>query len=112
MSEEQDLSSMKMRPKAPSGPDPWRWYILLLFSMSSFINALAWITMAPMTTVLMGVYDESWFGIHFMSNIYLGAFIPLSFPCSYMIDKKGLKFSLIVSIVLSATGLGLKLLIA
>lgn len=92
-------------------PDKKRWLMLFLFGLCTFTNALAWITMSPMTTILMGAYDESWFGIHFMSNVYLGLFIPFSFPCSYLIDKKGIRYSLNIAILASTLGLGLKCLI-
>ena len=92
--------------------DPRRWFILFLFGLCTFINALAWISMSPMTLILIGAYNMSQTGIHFISNVYLVVFIPLCFPASYMIDKKGLKFSLNISIVLSTIGLGLKCLIA
>ena len=85
--------------------------MLFLFGLCTFMNALAWISMTPMTTILIGAYGMSWSGVHFIANIYLGAFIPFSFPSSYLIDIKGIRFSLNVCIILSAIGIGMKCLI-
>lgn len=54
----------------------------------------------------------SWYGIHFLSMVYLGLFVPLSFPVSRFFDKAGLKKALLVGVGLSVLGLGSKCLIS
>ncbi|KAK3580513.1 hypothetical protein CHS0354_001114 [Potamilus streckersoni] len=93
-----------------------RWLILVLFVAFSFTNAYQWIHLNIIANVIVKFYNESLPGdsfqqetaIDWLSMIYMLAYIPLIFPASWLLDKKGLKITVICGAFLNALGAGLK----
>uniref|UniRef100_A0A8C7ZR96 Feline leukemia virus subgroup C receptor-related protein 2 n=1 Tax=Oryzias sinensis TaxID=183150 RepID=A0A8C7ZR96_9TELE len=98
-------------PEAPAG-DPRagaapptrlyrrRWFIVLLFSSYSLCNSYQWIQYGIINNIFMKFYGVDTFTIDWMSMIYMLTYIPLIFPVTWLLDKKGLRV-----IALAATAL-------
>ena len=48
------------------------------------------------------------FEINYLSLIFMGAYLPVNFPSVAVIDKRGLRLGLIIGMVLTTVGLGIR----
>ena len=93
-----------------------RWFMLLLFVAYSFSNAYQWIHLNIIGNVIIKFYNESlpedeyqrFLAIDWLSMLYMLAYIPLIFPATWLLDKKGLRITLICGAFLNALGAWLK----
>ena len=93
-----------------------RWFMLFLFVAYSFSNAYQWIHLNIIGNVIIKFYNESLPGdsfqqataIDWLSMIYMLAYIPLIFPATWLLDKKGLRITLICGAFLNALGAWIK----
>jgi len=93
-----------------------RWIMLLLFVAYSFSNAYQWIHLNIIGNVIIRYYNESLpedsfqqaTTIDWLSMIYMLVYIPLIFPATWLLNKKGLRVSLICGAFLNALGAWIK----
>ena len=93
-----------------------RWFILFLFAAYSMSNNFQWIHLNIIGNVVIRFYNESLprdsfqqaTAIDWLSMIYMLAYIPLIFPATWLLDKKGLRITLICGSLLNALGAWLK----
>ena len=88
-----------------------RFYMLLLFSMCTMMNACGWISFAPISDILTNTYGVSLFMINYMSLIYMISFIPVNFLSVVVLDKWGLRWGITLGMSLTTLGLWLRTLI-
>lgn len=90
--------------------------MLLLFVAYSFSNAYQWIHLNIIGNIIMKYYNESLpedsfqqeTAIDWLSMIYMLVYIPLIFPATWLLDKKGLRLNLICGAFLNALGAWIK----
>ena len=87
------------------------WYILFLFCVSTMISGCAWICFSPIFDLLQSVYGVSLLTINYLSMSYCLLFIPVNFPSTYILDKYGLRFGIIVGLIFTTVGLWMRCLI-
>ena len=93
-----------------------RWFILGLFVLYSFSNAYQWIHLNIIANIVMKFYNESLpessfqqeTAVDWLSMIYMLSYIPLIFPATWLLDKKGLRVCVICGACLNALGAWLK----
>ena len=93
-----------------------RWIILAVFCLYSLSNAYQWIHLVIITNVLHRYYNASLPGtpyqqevaIQWLSMVYMLAYIPLIFPATWLLDKRGLRVCGIVATLLNALGAWIK----
>lgn len=93
-----------------------RWFMLALFSICSMSNAFQWIHLNIIANIIMKYYNESLPGdtyqkqlaIDWLSMIYMLAYIPLIFPATWILDRKGLRIVGIAATFLNCLGAWLK----
>ena len=80
-----------------------RWAILAVFSLISMTNEVIWISLSSVTSIVQQYYRVSSIAINWLSLIYmvLYVFVVLS---SFILDKYGLRFTIIVGALLNAIG--------
>ena len=67
----------------------YRWVILAVFMFINLTMQMLWIAYAPITGIAAGYYGVTDRLIGLLSMVFMIAFIPLSIPASWMIDKFG-----------------------
>ena len=85
-----------------------RWYILGIFCYSAIIQATIWNTWGPIaesTKILFGWTDSN---IALVTNLSNVSFCVMVIPASMFMDKKGLRFSLIVCSIMLIVATGLR----
>ncbi|XP_059476348.1 heme transporter FLVCR1 isoform X2 [Neocloeon triangulifer] len=118
---ESDLGS----PMAVSTPDPLvvkdmpqdeykvykrRWLVLALFVLYSASNSMQWIQYSIIADVINRYYGVSFLTIDWTSMIYMITYIPLIFPASWILTKKGLRFTTLVGSLGTCVGAWIKVL--
>lgn len=93
-----------------------RWVMVFLFATYSLSNAYQWIHLNIIGNIIHRYYNESLPGtpyqqqvaIDWLSMVYMLAYIPLIFPATFVLDKKGLRLAGIIATLLNALGAWLK----
>lgn len=67
----------------------YRWVILAVFMFINLTMQMLWIAFAPITGIAASYYGVTDRLIGLLSMVFMIAFIPLSIPASWMIDKFG-----------------------
>lgn len=95
-----------------------RWVMLFLFAVYSMTNAYQWIHLNIIGNVISRYYNASLPGgsyqqevaIHWLSMVYMLAYIPLIFPATWLLDTRGLRIIGILGSLLNALGAWIKVL--
>ncbi|KAL8560224.1 hypothetical protein ACOMHN_021718 [Nucella lapillus] len=93
-----------------------RWLMLLIFCAFSFSNAFQWIHLNIISNVLERFYNSSLpadeyqrsNAIDWLSMVFMLAYIPLIFPATWLLDKKGLKVCMVAGCFLNALAAWIK----
>jgi MFS family permease len=79
---------------------PYRWTVLAVFMFINLTIQILWISYAPITgpaALFYGVEDNQ---IGVFSMVFMLAFIPLSIPVSWIIDKYGFRIAVGIGVIL------------
>ncbi len=68
---------------------PYRWVVLAVFMFINLTIQILWISYAPIASAAAGFYNVTPENINFLAMTFMIAFIPLSIPISWAIDKFG-----------------------
>jgi len=71
----------------------YRWVVLAVFMFINLTMQMLWISYAPITGVAAQYYGVTDLKIGLLSMVFMIAFIPLSIPASWIIDKYGFKIA-------------------
>ncbi|HUX42535.1 MAG TPA: MFS transporter [Rectinemataceae bacterium] len=89
---------------------PWRWVVLGAFMLVNFIIQVLWICYAPISAEAAKLYGVSELSIGFFAMLFMIAYVPLSVPVAWLIDRFGFKNMVILGsaiMTLSALARGL-----
>jgi len=89
-----------------------RWLILFIFSFISLLSAFNWIEYNIIQDVTIKFYNASLpeneaeknDAVNWFSMVYMLCYIPLVFPAMFLLDKKGLKLSIVLGALLTTIG--------
>jgi FLVCR family feline leukemia virus subgroup C receptor-related protein len=93
-----------------------RWLILALFSIYSLTNAYQWIHLSIIVNVIQKYYNESLpedkyqreNTVDWLSMIYMLGYVPLIFPATWLLDRRGLRIVAILGSSLNAVSAWIK----
>jgi len=69
----------------------YRWVVLTVFSLINAVIQMQWLTFAPVAREARLFYDASAMQIDLLSMIFMGVFIIVCIPASFIIDKFGIR---------------------
>jgi MFS family permease len=69
----------------------YRWVVLLVFSVINAVMQVQWLTFAPVAREARIVYGVTALQIDLLSMIFMGVFIFICIPASYIIDTYGIR---------------------
>nr|XP_040572268.1 feline leukemia virus subgroup C receptor-related protein 2-like isoform X1 [Lepeophtheirus salmonis] len=87
-----------------------RWIILALFVLYSASNAFQWTQLVIITSILEKHYNVGTLAISWTSIIFMATYIPLIFPASWILQKKGLRKSILLGSLGTCLGSWIKVL--
>ncbi|MFO0750326.1 MAG: MFS transporter [Myxococcota bacterium] len=79
-----------------------RWGVLVAYALLALVLQLQWLTFAPIAREAMTVYGASQFQVDFLSLIFMGVFVVMCIPASYVIDRWGIRVGVGLGAVLMA----------
>ncbi|XP_007552959.1 choline/ethanolamine transporter flvcr2b isoform X3 [Poecilia formosa] len=85
-----------------------RWIIVFLFSSYSLCNSYQWIQYGIIGNIFMKFYNVEAFTIDWTSMIYMLTYIPLIFPVTWLLDRKGLRVIALAGTALNCVGTWIK----
>lgn len=85
-----------------------RFAVLAVFSLYSLVNAFQWIQYSIIANIFMRFYDVSYVMIDWLSVVYMVAYVPLIFPATWLLDRKGLRVTALLGAGLNCAGAWLK----
>ncbi|XP_044729456.1 uncharacterized MFS-type transporter C09D4.1-like [Chrysoperla carnea] len=74
-----------------------RWFMIFIFFTIYFINSVHWVQYTIIANIIEKFYNVDPTMVNMTSVVYLIAYLPLILPASYVIDKKGVRFVLLVA---------------
>eukprot|EP00794_Sanderia_malayensis_P009022 gene9022-9986_t len=81
-----------------------RWLILTVFSLISMSNEVIWISLSAINSITTKYFQVTAIAVDWLSMIYLLMFALVSALTTYLLDKCGLKFMLVIGAVLNGIG--------
>ncbi|XP_028252814.1 choline/ethanolamine transporter FLVCR1 [Parambassis ranga] len=85
-----------------------RFAVLTVFSLYSLVNAFQWIQYSIITNVFMRYYGVSSDKVDWLSIVYMVTYVPLIFPATWLLDRKGLRLTALLGSGLNCAGAWLK----
>lgn len=85
-----------------------RFAVLAIFSLSSLLNAFQWIQYSIITNIFTHFYSVANVTVDWLSVVYMVAYIPLIFPATWLLDRKGLRVTALLGAGLNCAGAWLK----
>ncbi|TRY98120.1 hypothetical protein DNTS_028482 [Danionella cerebrum] len=85
-----------------------RFAVLSVFSLYSLVNAFQWIQYSIITNIFVEFYKVPNIMIDWLSVVYMAAYVPLIFPATWLLDKKGLRLTALLGAGLNALGAWVK----
>jgi len=83
-----------------------RWGVLAVYSLVSLVLQLQWLTFAPIAREAAAAYGVTPFEIDLLSLIFMGVFVVMCVPASYLIDRFGIRFGVgLGSVLIGVFGL-------
>ena len=87
-----------------------RWIILMLFVVYSATNNFQWTQLVIISNVLEKYYQVTTLTVTWTSMVYMVTYIPLIFPASWILQKKGLRLCVILGSLGTCVGSWIKVL--
>ncbi|XP_030627485.1 choline/ethanolamine transporter FLVCR1 [Chanos chanos] len=85
-----------------------RFAVLLVFSLYSLVNAFQWIQYSIISNIFTEYYNVATVAIDWLSIVYMVTYVPLIFPATWLLDKKGLKITALLGSGLNCVGAWVK----
>uniref|UniRef100_A0A3B3ZXL1 Choline/ethanolamine transporter FLVCR1 n=1 Tax=Periophthalmus magnuspinnatus TaxID=409849 RepID=A0A3B3ZXL1_9GOBI len=85
-----------------------RFAVLTVFSLYSLVNAFQWIQYSIITNVFTHFYGVQNSKIDWLSIIYMVAYVPLIFPATWLLDRRGLRLTALLGSGINCAGAWLK----
>ncbi|XP_057374750.1 heme transporter FLVCR2-like [Daphnia carinata] len=87
-----------------------RWLMLVIFILVSMSSAFQWIQFSIITNLIMKYYNVDSTTVDWTSLVYMVTYIPLIFPGAWIMDKVGLRVTLLMGAFGTALGSWIKVL--
>lgn len=85
-----------------------RFAVLAVFSLYSLVNAFQWIQYSIITNVFTHFYGVTNDKVDWLSIVYMLAYVPLIFPATWLLDRRGLRLTALLGAGLNCAGAWLK----
>ncbi|XP_054474586.1 feline leukemia virus subgroup C receptor-related protein 1 [Anoplopoma fimbria] len=85
-----------------------RFAVLTVFSLSSLVNAFQWIQYSIITNVFTHYYQVANDKVDLLSIVYMLVYVPLIFPATWLLDRKGLRLTALLGAGLNCAGAWMK----
>ncbi|XP_075536449.1 choline/ethanolamine transporter flvcr2b-like isoform X2 [Dermacentor variabilis] len=88
----------------------WRFVQLTLFILYSMTNAFQWIEYSIITNLVKDYYGIDEISVNWTAVVYMVTYVPLIFPASWLLERRGLRFVVILGALGTCAGSWIKVL--
>lgn len=81
-----------------------RWFMLFILSLLNCINAVIWLTFAPIATQSTVRFNVSSSAINWLSGVFMLAYVPMGFMATWALDAGSLRLGCGIGAILNAVG--------
>jgi hypothetical protein len=81
-----------------------RFLIAIIATVANLTNQVVWAAFSSIASTASTFYETTLFGINMMALIYMIAFIPMSPVASWVLDEKGIRYSILIGTVSTFVG--------
>ncbi|XP_041950960.1 feline leukemia virus subgroup C receptor-related protein 1 [Alosa sapidissima] len=85
-----------------------RFVVLAVFSLCSLVNAFQWIQYSIISNIFSFYYNVTSDKIDWLSIVYMLVYVPLIFPATWIMDRKGMRIAALTGAGLNCLGAWLK----
>lgn len=85
-----------------------RWLMLLLFSSVSMSNGYQWIQYSVISDIIMKFYSVEAVAVDMISMVYMIVYVLLIVPSSWLLEKKGIRVTLLLATAFNCAGAWIK----
>ncbi|MBN1534898.1 MAG: MFS transporter [Spirochaetes bacterium] len=79
----------------------YRWVVLAVYFLITVVIQMQWLSFAPIAREARVAYGVTAFQIDLLSMIYMGVFLIVCFPASYLIDRYGIRIGVGIGAILT-----------
>ena len=79
-----------------------RWHVLAIFSLQTMLNAVIWISFAPIANLVQAYYDVSATAVNMCSLSFMILYLPGTMLASSVIERRGLRSGIMLGATLNA----------
>ena len=90
------------------GEYKYRFVIVALFALPSFINGMCWVTLSPVLRKTAEVYGVNEAVVSLAPMSYMIMYLFVNFPSNWILDVKGIRKGVIIGAVMTALGAGIR----
>ena len=102
------IHKMTQREELECKVTPRRWLVLAVFSLYLMSNQFQWISYSTITDKVAAFYVVPTTTVDWLSMIFMIVYIPLIFPATWLLDKKGLRLTAILGSGINFLGAAIK----
>ncbi|XP_056283492.1 feline leukemia virus subgroup C receptor-related protein 1 [Pseudoliparis swirei] len=85
-----------------------RFAVLAVFGLCSLVNSFQWIQYSIIANVFSRYFGVSSLAVDWLSVVYMVAYVPLIFPATWLLDRKGLRLTALLGAGFNCAGAWLK----
>ena len=93
------------------GESPYRWFFLVSYCLSGFVNQMQWVSYSAILTEFSEHYEKPQWKVNMFSLLYMIIYPFACIPEAWMLEKFSIRISLILAAACNIVGSGLKLLV-
>ena len=99
------------RKEIKYGEIPYRWFFLVSYCLSGFVNQVQWVAYSAISTAFSDNYDKPLWKVNMFSLIYMIVYPITCIPCAWMLEKFSIRISLKLFAGCNIVGSALKLFV-
>ena len=102
---------IKSKKEIKYGETPYRWFFLVSYCLSGFVNQMQWVAYSAILTSFSDNYEKPLWKVNMFSLIFMIVYPITCIPEAWMLDKFSIRISLILVAACNIIGAGFKLLV-
>ena len=93
---------MEVTPRKECIPTSYK--NLAIFTFALFTSGTLDVTFSPLSTLVLSTYQTSYYAVNYVIQAFCMIFLPMCFPSIYVLDNKGLRYSMVLGAILGFVG--------
>eukprot|EP00977_Amphora_coffeiformis_P024035 scaffold14974_cov195-Amphora_coffeaeformis.AAC.42 len=85
-----------------------RWWMLLVYALSTATSAILWITFSPVADLTQTYYNVDTAHVNGLSIVFMGAYVPFTMVSSWVFSRYGIRRGFVVASVLNLLAGGMR----